>query len=153
MAAAKGKKRSKKQPKNLEVPEFKKQPRIPTDASSYLKAPPSWQLSIIDFDGNWGWNNIDYFLLTTEIIPKLQNFETMQWSQILGSKHHEVNIEGFSKEALKRLEELRMDDQETMVSLRLSGEKRLWGVRKGSVLKIIWWDPHHKVYPSKLKHT
>jgi hypothetical protein len=38
---------------------------------------------------------------------------------------------------------------DTMFRFRVSGEQRLWGFRKGHVFHIIWWDPHHKVYPTE----
>lgn len=75
------------------------------------------------------------------------------WKEILGRDSHEVNVEQISKAAQKRLTEIRLDDFQTLVSLRFTGKERLWGVKSQNILKIIWWDPNHDVYPSLLKHT
>jgi len=45
-----------------------------------------------------------------------------------------------------------MDDAvEDLFSLRLTGKKRLWGIRDRHVFKVFWWDPEHGVCPSELK--
>ncbi len=44
-------------------------------------------------------------------------------------------------------------ETDALVSLRLGAKKRIWGVLEGSVLYVLWWDPHHEVYPSKKRHT
>jgi len=42
---------------------------------------------------------------------------------------------------------------ETLVSLRIMGAVRIWGIRVHNCFKVLWWDPEHKIFPSKLKHT
>ena len=44
-------------------------------------------------------------------------------------------------------------ETDTLISLRVTGKKRIWGVRDGSVLHLLWWDPQHEVYPTKPRHT
>jgi hypothetical protein len=56
-------------------------------------------------------------------------------------------------EAQDRLEDLRRADQTTISALRISGERRLWGFRVGNIFHVIWWDPHHEVWPSEKKNT
>ena len=77
----------------------------------------------------------------------------MMWKEILGRDSHEVSVEAISKAAQKRLSEIKLDDFERLVSLRFMGSERLWGIKINNILKIIWWDPNHEVYPSKKKHT
>ncbi len=34
-----------------------------------------------------------------------------------------------------------------------SGERWLYGFLHDNVFHVIWWDPHHEIFPSKLKKT
>ncbi|MEV5686564.1 hypothetical protein AB0L68_25685 [Streptomyces sp. NPDC052164] len=37
--------------------------------------------------------------------------------------------------------------------LEFTGTQRLYGFPVGNVFHVLWWDPSHEVYPSKLKPT
>jgi len=113
----------------------------------------SWHIGSIDLDGDWAWSNVDSGNFISEILPKVKNFETMQWSEILNRNNHEIQVSQICRDAQKRLAEIKKDDTETLISLRLSGKERIWGIRYKNILKIIWWDPNHSVYPSDKKHT
>lgn len=39
---------------------------------------------------------------------------------------------------------------DTLFSLRLNGQCRIWGNRSGSLLEVFWYDPDHAVCPSDL---
>lgn len=97
--------------------------------------------------------NLDKDRFLEEILPKLQAFETMTWGQILGRNNHQVPVYRLSKDAQKRLQTCKLDDVDTLVSLRLAGLTRVWGIRRQRTLRVLWWDPEHKVCPSKKKHT
>ena len=96
-----------------------------------------------------------------EIYPKLRDFEKKTWNEIEqetkggegGSKLHEIKIELLSKEAQQRLSELKIDDIDSLFSLRLDGTLRIFGIRKQNYLQILWVDQNHEVCPSKKKHT
>jgi len=79
----------------------------------------------------------------------------MTWAEISKDKkkYHPIRVDKLATEARKRLEELRQDDVDVLWSLRVQGKPRIWGIREGRVLKLLWWDPNHEVCPSKLKHT
>ncbi|RKZ46349.1 MAG: hypothetical protein DRR00_24365, partial [Candidatus Parabeggiatoa sp. nov. 3] len=67
---------------------------------------------------------------------------------------HAVDIQNTpNPEVLKRLAEIHQDDIDELFSLRLSGKERLWGILDNHILKILWWDANHDVWPSKKKHT
>ncbi|MFH2067099.1 MAG: hypothetical protein ABIK15_18005 [Pseudomonadota bacterium] len=133
---------------------FKKVPRFdPSLSDSVTNKNLAWQVGIIDLKGPWGWEAIDKSLLFEDILPKIQNFESMLWSEVLGRNNHEIPVNKICKEARKRLAELGFDDFDTLVSLRLTGPQRLWGIRIDNILKILWWDPHHEIYPYLKKHT
>jgi hypothetical protein len=51
-------------------------------------------------------------------------------------------------EAQRRLVAIAQDDIDDLFSLHLGGKPRVWGVRDGSVLRLLWWDPEHEICPS-----
>ena len=40
-----------------------------------------------------------------------------------------------------------MDDVDELYQLRVTGAERVWGIRSGPLLRLLWWDPNHEVYP------
>lgn len=112
-----------------ESPKAVQKPRIDaqkSESSMHLK--PSWRFSTLDLEGPWHWKTIPKETLWQNIHAKIKNFETMTWAEILGGKqNHEVEVAKLAKEARKRLEEIKLDDQDSLLSLRLSGEERIWG--------------------------
>lgn len=146
--------KSNKKPKHQNQPISAKKPRKDPAINDVLdSAPVCWQAGIIDLNGPWGWSRINHSIFFDNILPKLQHFESMSWYEILGRNNHEVKVEQISKKAQKRLTSLKLDDYETLVSLRLTGPQRVWGIKMQNMFKILWWDPNHEVYPSKLKNT
>ena len=130
-----------------------KSPKISPSFKTGYDENPVWQVGTIDLDGPFGWREIEIEFLLSEILPKVQNFESMKWSEILGPNNHEIPISSISKEAQKRLAKIGLDDLEKLVSLRLAGAKRLWGIKIQNTMRVLWWDPKHRVCPSLLKHT
>jgi len=144
-----------KKVKGVPSPTISKKPRtenFPSPESS-LENFPAWHLDLIDLEGPWGWQNVTREVLFSEILPKIKNFERRFWTEILNKQNHEVPVTEICKEAQKRLKHINCDDIEKLVSLRLTGTQRIWGLRYNNVFKILWWDPEHKVYPSPKKHT
>ncbi len=112
-----------------------------------------WKVTKIDEDGKWGWNNLSCAEFLKLLWKKMRNFETMTWSEILGSKHHMISVKDIIKPAQDRLRELDHDDQDELVSFRVSGSERIWAIRSEESSFILWWDPNHEIYPSSKKHT
>lgn len=148
-----GKKGHNKTPKQAFTPLTAKVPREgsrPNVGSQKF----SWDTRSVDIDGRWGWRSVNADALLNEIIPKLQDFESMTWSEVDGpSGSHFVSIDACHPDAGARLKELGMEDVEELFSLRISGKKRIWGRREQARLKVLWWDPEHEVCPSPKKHT
>ncbi len=142
-----------KRVKRNKNPRIVKQPRKNPSLLSSTSLKPVWQTGIIDLEGPWSWENIQIDTFFKDILPKIQNFEKMSWNEILGRNNHEVRIDQIGKQAQKRLRDLSLDDFERLVSLRLTGRQRVWGIKTNNIFKILWWDPDHKVCPSNLKHT
>jgi len=115
---------------------------------------PVWRFSLLDWDGPWGWRNLDA-KKWQEILQKLGDFETRTWANIKSDgNNHFVEIKNSpNPEPQKRLTELHLDDIQELFSLRLSGKERLWGILDRSTFNILWWDPYHEVWPSTKKHT
>lgn len=120
----------------------------------------AFSLSIFDEDGPWGWNEGNSQDWVKIVLPKLKFRESMTWQEILnesggkkkgkGNHHHPVPIEKLNREAQKRLETIRRDEVGELFSLRLDARKRLWGIRDGHVLKLLWYDANHQVCPCSL---
>ena len=146
--------KNKKSPKIKKNPSSKKIPRIdPRIETNPLRLSPTWQFESIDIDGPWGWNNIDKEYLFSKLLKSIVSFESMKWQEILNRNNHEIQANQITREAQKRLTKINMDDIESLVSLRITGAARIWGIRVYNCFKVLWWDPEHQVCPSKLKHT
>jgi hypothetical protein len=44
-------------------------------------------------------------------------------------------------------------DRTKIWCLRLQGAPRLYGFLVGHVFHIVWWDPDHEIWPSRLRNT
>jgi hypothetical protein len=133
-----------------------KEVRIKSDPLSHDREKPVWSFSVLDEDhAQWGWRNVNSGVWWDDILPKLQNFETMTWAEILrpaggrshGNNNHPIPVAELCKAARDRLVDLQQDDIDTVFSLRLAGAPRVMGIREGRVLKILWFDPDHEVCP------
>jgi hypothetical protein len=83
----------------------------------------------------------------------MRDFETMAWPEILGRNNHAIPLGDLCYAAQKRLVEIQQDDVDDLISLRLTGTMRVWGIRDRNILKILWWDPNHNVCPTQKRHT
>jgi len=146
-----GKRKSKRVLAPKSKPLSKKNPRHVPSLESDLKK-PAWQFHKIDWGGLWGWHKLEANKWQ-EILTKLGHFETRTWADIKsdGNNHVVVIQNSPNPEVLKRLAEIHQDDIDELFSLRLSGKERLWGILDNHILKILWWDMNHEVWPSKKK--
>ena len=108
-----------------------------------------------DREGKWAWTKLrespDKFL---KVIEKLQDFETMNWDQNEAAGNHPIDIEGISREAQNRLKHIGRDETVDLMSFRITSKKRVWCARDSSqVMKILWWNPNHTVYPTTKRNT
>ncbi len=141
-----------KNPFAKQQPKTGKHVRGPAVAASTDGVTIAWHLSTIDKDGPFGWCHVGQSCYWDRIHQKLASFETMTWNDIVKGSHP-VELKDLSKEARKRLEEIQQDDIESLYSLRLTGTERIWGIRDRNFLKVLWWDPNHKVCPSNKRNT
>lgn len=129
-------------------------PRVESGVNFYsLK--PAWRISKLELCDPFGWHEVAKEKLF-DIHSKLAAFESLTWKEILlvqKKRNHLIQVEDICKEAKARLAKLRLDDYEEIISLRLSGAERVWGIPQMGALTLLWWDPNHEVYPYELPNT
>jgi len=106
----------------------------------------------MDVGGPWCFYRDDCSDLRV-VLDGLRPFETRTWGEIEGRRDHFISRDRLIADAQKRLLDIERDDVEELFSLHLDGQKRIWGVRDGAVLRLLWWDPEHEVCPSPKKYT
>ena len=76
----------------------------------------------------------------------------MTWAELQRPGPHtpatEIDPTGIDLAALRRLQELRLDDIDALWELHINGLVRLWGLRVGRLFECIWFDPQHQVFPA-----
>lgn len=111
-----------------------------------------WAFRDLDLNGPWCWSALDAASIL-DVHRRLANYESMAWKEILnGTGSHEIEPWEIGKDGQDRLREMGLD-VDGLVSLRIDGPGRIWGYREGAVLRILWWDPEHQVYPVGKKHS
>lgn len=135
---------------------------VGVDGKGYYKLKPSWKFSEA-WRGNPKTEKVEFYGYEEiqkqgqHLIENLAQFEGKQWNDILiiGKKfNHEIAVSALSKEAQRVIQKFQ-PNMDRIVSLRFSGEERLFGkIEAGTgTFIILLWDPHHKVCLSSLKHT
>lgn len=110
---------------------------------------PVWSFARAELDGPFPFSNAS---LPT-VIEKLKAYESLTWSELKRQRSHPVKTELVSKGARDRLTEIGLGEEAWLYSFRVNAEERIWGLRRGNVIQVLWWDPEHRVCPSSLKHT
>lgn len=110
--------------------------------------PLAWRFGRPDRGGPFAWNMAagEKF---HEVMHKLFEFEDKNWNEITAGGSHPIPVERLCAEARARLVEIQRDDLDELLSLRLTGPNRVWCVRNGHILRPLWWDENHKVYPTE----
>ncbi len=130
------------------------------DPNHYYREHPAWSFSSCDSE-MWGFNEDNLKdVFWSEVFPFLKNLESQTWNDILiaaKKQNHSINVSTLNLKAQKRLEE-RFIEQDSLISLRLSGSQRLYGYIVGRVFNVLWYDSDHGdndscVCRSNLKHT
>lgn len=127
---------------------------------SYYQMRPSWCFNDCDKD-KWPFTEENPgFDFWKDLLPKLKNLETQTWQEILVNakkQNHSIDITKLNKCAQDRLVELHIE-AESLISLRLQGQHRLYGFNNNSTFHIVWYDDDHGdndtcVCKSTLKYT
>lgn len=130
------------------------------DPEQYYSENPAWTFANAD-QNMWAFSQ-DHIeeLIWTEILPRLKNLETQTWSEILiknKKQNHSLNLDDLNKKAQERLA-AKYIEAESLISLRVTGNHRLYGYMTGRVFNVLWYDDTHGdnstcVCRSYLKHT
>jgi hypothetical protein len=136
-------------------PKTEKVPRQGEHPNLIWSEKPSWRLQQITLadDAPFSWRHLesDDF---PKVLKRLQAFESMTWGEINRQKSsHSMPAYQVSAAARDHLEALGLGDTEQLYQLQVTGSARIWGVRVGATLALLWWDPDHLVYPVSKKGT
>ena len=136
-----------KQPQASILPTSGKQPRTAArgDPTLHDRETIVWAFRTADLEGPWGWRSAAAKVWWTEIPPKLRNFESMTWAEIMlaadgrakGNNSHFVEVRNLTKDAKDRLKEKGQNDVSELFSLRLSSTVRIYGIRDRRALKLL----------------
>ena len=130
------------------------------DPERYYSENPAWTFANADQE-MWAFSQKHIgAAIWTEILPRLQALETQTWSEILvrnKKQNHSLDLNELNKVAHDRLAS-RYIEAESLISLRITGNHRLYGHMTGRVFNILWYDDDHGdnstcVCRSRLKHT
>ncbi|MBC7873326.1 MAG: hypothetical protein H7Y01_04980 [Ferruginibacter sp.] len=157
-----GNKKDKRKGGKHQVPQSAKTAAEPTktprvgDSVNFWQLRPVWSFSQLDFYAEVG----GWIHLQPEdrdaLLARFRDWEKMTWAEILSEgrkQNHSIFVSKCSDKAQERLEHLKLDDLEELMSLRVSSRARVIGIRVREVFRILWWDPEHAVCPSHLKGT
>lgn len=137
-----------KQPKFAANPQPEKAPKFQDPCIDGL--PLAWRFSGADKGGSFGWA-IQPDAKFREVMEKLHEFECKNWSDIIKAKSHPIAVNDLCKEARDRLADIKRDDVDELMSFRLTGPNRVWCIQAGNIMRALWWDPDHKICPTKKK--
>ena len=144
-----------KRPKNrgpvasVAIPKVKK---IPQSADPIIgnAGPLSWKFRNTDNSGPFSWSNLVEPEKVTEVVGKLREFEGKNCNQMKEGGSHPIPTDQLHKTARARLAEIKLDEFDELMSLRLTGANRVWAYwlpDQENIMRLLWWDPEHQVYP------
>lgn len=115
----------------------------------WRKMHPVWQLHKADLEPPYSWTECTGKAFK-KCLDRLRQLEAQSWNEILGHHHHLIEVDQISKEAQKRLVDLKCDEiaDGRVLSLRVTGGMRAFGVLYRNVCMLLWWDPEHEICPS-----
>lgn len=147
---SKNRKHDQKQPRAFSSPSASKTPRATSTPSEQCRL--DIRTDQMDMDGPWGWHNFDP-LHIKDLIQKILEYQKMTWQELRPQGSHLIYVATIIPEAQKRLRALKKDDTDQLYSLRVTGSKRVWGIKENNILWLLWWDPEHTVCPSNAKNN
>ena len=113
----------------------------------------AWRFNAVDKGGPFAWTNLSDPSEYKSLIEKLAAFETMSEAELGSCGCHFIDVTDLCKEAQRRLVEIDLDDLDEIFSIRINGKVRIHCVHRPQYMRVLWYDPEHKVCPSPKKYT
>ncbi len=137
--------------KKPKIPEVKglgaKIPRL--NSPDIEGSPLAWRFSACDRAGDFAWPPVLSCERLIHVFEKIHEFEAKTWEQLVGMGCHQIDCWQLDKAARDRLKAIELDDIEQLMSFHVSGIERIWCIKDANIMRVLWWDPLHKVYPTK----
>jgi hypothetical protein len=116
-----------------------------------------WAFDNLDNDGCFKFDVSREDFEHQEVLDKIIKYSSMTWREILQqthdggkSKHHFLRYESLSGEAQMRLQSKKLEEaSDSIFSFALTNLLRIIGIRDKEKFHVLWYDPEHKVCPSK----
>lgn len=111
---------------------------------------PTWKFVEADVGGPWSCSDLPSKSVKC-IAIRMSEYESFTWTDLSQNKRaHLIRVSEITKVARDRLiNDLKRDDIDELMSMRITKKSRLWGVMRGGVYYVLWWDPDHKIYRTK----
>lgn len=135
----------------VRIPKTKKVPKA-ADPEIGETGPLSWKFRNTDNGGPFPWSKLSDPEKIAEVIGKLREFEGKNWDDIKKTGSHPIPTYQLVKSAQDRLQQLKLDEFDELMSFRLTGANRAWAYRlpeQQNIMRLLWWDPEHQVYPTE----
>ena len=146
--------RKNKQPKTAKgFPLSGKIPKTSNLETAYQREIFRWGVDTVQLEGEFGFHLCELRSLFEDVIARLKHFESMTWAEVIpGTGSHEVIFSKIARGAQETIQRI-FGDELDVISLRLGGRPRIFGVRRGAVCSLLFYDPEHQICPSEKKHT
>jgi len=137
-------------------PQEGKQPKIRSEPPSDADVRFLWRVNdrYIDYDfAELGWCHCDSVTLLKDVIKELQSHEGLTWQQVREkSEHnHPWKFGQLPRKLRDRLTERQLDYLPELYQICLASEPRIWGFKDIATYFLIWYDPQHKGYKTKVR--
>ena len=113
----------------------------------------TWRFAKLDHDGPWPLHSLSGDE-HKQVLLTLGGLETSTFDELASKRGNKyIPVVSLCNLAQKRLEALKLDDQDGLWEMHVTGKQRAWGFRTGNIMSLLWWDPSHEVCPSTKKNT
>ncbi len=113
----------------------------------------SWRFSKADIGGPYACNDFSHNDFQ-QLWERLRAFENMNTEQLRDNgSFHPKPVDELTREQKERLQQIELDDIDEIYSFRITGKCRMWCIKYGSILLLLWWDRDHDIAPSVKKHS
>lgn len=146
--------------KGPKVPKFGASPR-PHKVPRHDSALPEHDARRVAFEF-WMFDECDWrrdgsagHISFPEVVAHLKSYESRTWKDVKEDRRrdHSIPVTDLPPTIQRRLIDRKMDDIDELWRFRFGSRQRLWGIRVEHVLRVLWWDPDHMVYPVEPRNT